>query len=278
MYAYMPFCMTNRCPESDFRVHLDMQMQTLATDPAFFGLGGVQPYRSNYVNEEILNCMGRMLRHYAIEGRTDRMLSDPYELKYIANPDFAEGAKQWQVTAAEEGSVTPGKLAGYGSVQGRYPASLQGDTFMLMRRSAKAANILSQEIKGLTTGRLYSMKLITADYADLKAGKTRQAAVPISVAVDGAALQPGGFSEPFPSDHTKAKLAPFNTKESTFWMTYHYLTFRATGPTAQLTIKDWTSDTDPGGPAGQQIMVNFVEIQPVLESGENLETQNLENP
>ena len=270
MYSYMPFCMTNRCPESDFRVHLDMQMQTLATDPAFFGLGGVQPYRSNYVNEEILNCMGRMLRHYAIEGRTDRMLTNPYELQHIANPEFAEGAKQWVVTAAEEGSVTPGKLAGYGSVQGRYPASLQGDTFLLMRRSAKAANVLSQEIKGLTPGRLYSLKLITADYADLKAGKTRNAAVPVSVAVDGAAVQPGGFSESFPSDHTKAKLAPFNTKESTFWMTYHYLTFRATGPTAQLTIKDWPSDTDPGGPVGQQVMVNFVEIQPVLESADNL--------
>jgi hypothetical protein len=50
-----------------------------------------------------------------------------------------------------------------------------------------------------------------------------------------------------------------------FWMTYHWLRFRATGPTATLTLSDWTKSGEPGGPAGQQIMVNFVEIQPVLD-------------
>jgi hypothetical protein len=48
-------------------------------------------------------------------------------------------------------------------------------------------------------------------------------------------------------------------------MTYHWLRFRAMGPTATLTLSDWTKSGEPGGPAGQQIMVNFVEIQPVLD-------------
>ena len=34
----------------------------------------VQPYRSNYVDEEILNCTGAMLRHYCIEGKTEEKI------------------------------------------------------------------------------------------------------------------------------------------------------------------------------------------------------------
>ncbi len=261
MYAYLPYCTTNRCPQADFRVHLDMQMRTLATDPAFFGLGGVQPYRSNYVNEEILTCRGKTLRHYAIDGKTERMVNDPYELRHVANPDFEEGASQWDVTAAEEGAVTPGTFAGYGNLTGRYPASSYGDTFMVMKRGAKAANVLSQEVKGLTPGRLYSLKVITGDYADLRAGKSRNAAVPVSIAVDGAAAQPGDFSQSFPSN---AAVKAFTATE-TFWMTYHYLTFRATGPTARLSISDWLKPDAPDAPLGQEVMVNFVELQPVME-------------
>lgn len=48
-------------------------------------------------------------------------------------------------------------------------------------------------------------------------------------------------------------------------MTYHWLRFHATGPTATLSISDWARPAEPGGPTGQQTMVNFVEVQPVLE-------------
>jgi len=173
----------NRCPQADFRVHLDVQMHVLATDPAFFGLWGVQPYRSNYVDEEILDCMGRLLRHYCVEGRTARMLADPYELKHVADPDFEQGLARWQAVPAEAGSVGAGKFAGYGNLQGRYPNSSIGDTFAVMTRSAKTPNTLRQELQGLKAGAVYSL----------------------------------------------------------------------TGPNRR-----------PGGPAGQQIMLNFVELQPVL--------------
>ncbi len=260
MYASLPYCSANRSPQADFRVHLDMQMELLATDPAFFGLWGVQPYRSNYVDEEILNAMGRMLRHYAIEGKTERMIADPYELRHVKDPDFQDGTKQWQTTAAEEGSIIPGTFATYGNLQGRYPLSPMGDTFTIMKRSAVASNSLGQQIQGLEKGRLYSLKLITGDYADLQAGRSRKDQQPLTIQVNGGEIQPGGFSYAFWS----GRATPFTAK-APFWMTYHWLQFRATGPTARLTIKDWPSDTDPGGPAGQQVMVNFVELQPVLE-------------
>ena len=261
MYAYLPYCTANRCPQADFRVHLDLQMQALASDPAFFGLWGVQPYRSNYVDEEILNCMGMLLRHYCIEGKTERMLSDPYELRHVADPDFREGLARWQTTSGEEGSIVAGTFAGYGGLQGRYPGGPIGDTFAVMVRSAKAANVLRQELQRLDPGRLYSLKLITGDYADLQAGRTRKDQQIVSIGVAGAEALDGGFSHPFPSCRGPK---PF-TAEAPFWMTYHWLRFRATGPTATLSISDWGRPDAPVGPLGQQMMCSFVEVQPVLE-------------
>jgi hypothetical protein len=261
MYAYLPYCTANRYPQADFRVHLDMQMQLLASDPAFFGLWGVQPYRSNYVDEEILNCMGRLLRHYCIEGKTERMLSDPYELRHVIDPDFEKGTAHWQIAAAEDGAVGAGQFAGYGTLEGRYPGGAMGDTFLRMTRSAKRPNVVSQQLQGLKAGQLYSLKLISADYGDLRAGKSRKATQTVSIKLDGAEVLPGGFSYPF---HSCRELKSF-TANAPFWMTYHYLRFRAAGPTAKLVITDWAKPDAPSAPIGQELILNFVELQPVLE-------------
>ncbi|MBU0608736.1 MAG: hypothetical protein KKI08_12690, partial [Armatimonadetes bacterium] len=261
MYAYLPYCTSNCYPQADFRVHLDMQLQLLASDPALFGLWGIQPYRSNYVDEEILNCMAMLLRHYCIEGKTDRMLSDPYELRHVADPDFAQGTAKWQVAPAEEGSITAGKFDGYGQLQGRYPVGTMGDTFLILKRSAKGPNVVSQQLQGLQAGRVYSLKVYTGDYGDLTGGKSRKDQQVLTVKLDGAELQPDGFSYPFRSCRGPQ---PFTTAQP-FWMTYHWLRFRAQGPTATLTLSDWAKAGEPGGPVGQQMMVNFVEVQPVLE-------------
>ena len=41
--------------------------------------------------------------------------------------------------------------------------------------------------------------------------------------------------------------------------------FRATGPSAQLTLSDWASPADAGGPAGQELMFNYLQVQPCFE-------------
>lgn len=261
MDAYLPYCTANRYPQADFRVHLDMQMQLLANDPAFFGLWGVQPYRSNYVDEEILNCMGRLLRHYGIEGKTARLLSDPYELRHVTDPDFEQGTTHWQVTAAEEGATGAGQFAGYGTLEGRYPPSAAGDTFLRLKRSAKRPNILSQKLQALEPGRIYSLKLFSADHGDLLSGKSRKATQTVSITLDGADVLPGAFRYPFRSCR---EVKPFTAKMP-FWMTYHWLRFRATGPTARLVITDWAKPGEPGAPIGQELILNFVELQPAME-------------
>ena len=263
MYAYLPYCTTNRLPQADFRVHLEMQLQALATQPAFFGLWGIQPYRANYVDEEIQDFTAALLRHYCIEGRTDRLLADPYELRHVADPDFAQGTAQWEVAAAEEGSVQPGTFSGYGSLEGRYPWAAYGETFLVLKRAAARPNVLSQEVKGLEPGRVYSLKVISADHQDLVNGESRETTSALSVQVANADVLPGAFACPF---HSARGPEPFTTTHP-FWMTYHWLRFRATGPTASLSISDWASDAEPGGPIAQELMVNFVELQPVFEAG-----------
>ncbi len=261
MYAYLPYCTTNRCPTADFRVHLQMQMEVLATHPAWFGLWGVQPYRANYVNEEILDYMGALLRHYCIEGNTEPLIEDPYELTHVLNPDFKNGTDHWATDPAQEGSITTDEFAGYGTLQGRYPWASMGETFLVMERSGEAPNVAAQQITGLQSGRLYSLKVITADRQDLIAGESRDAPCAVTVAVEGADVQEGAFSYPFVSARGPK---PF-TRDHPFHMVYHYVQFRATAPTARLTLSDWESADDPGGPVGQETIFSFVEVQPVFE-------------
>lgn len=260
MYAYLPYCTTNRCPTGDFHIHLQMQMEVLATHPAYFGLWGVQPYRANYVNEEIQACMGALLRHYCIEGRTEPLLTDPYELRHVLNPDF-DGTEHWQLAPAEEGSITTDRFTGYGTLQGRYPWTSIGETFLIMKRSAQRPNTVSQQITGLQPGRLYSAKLITADHQDLVAGESREPACAVTMRIEGAEVQEGAFMHPFIS----ARGPKPYTREHPFYMHYHYAEFRATGETAQLNIGDWSGEDEPGGPIGQETMASFVEVQPVFE-------------
>ena len=47
-------------------------------------------------------------------------------------------------------------------------------------------------------------------------------------------------------------------------MNYHWHVFRAQKNTATLTVSDWTTEKEPGGPIGQELMFNFIEIQPYL--------------
>ena len=51
--------------------------------------------------------------------------------------------------------------------------------------------------------------------------------------------------------------------KNTFFNFFSYV-FRAKGESATLTVSDWLNANQPGGPMGQEIFFNFVEIQPYL--------------
>jgi len=221
-------------------------------------------YYSPYVDEENLRWAGRLFRHYCIEGKTAPLGSDPYALTHIRNPDFEMGAEGWDISEAEPGAVVAKTMAGYGSLQGRYLGGTRGDTFLLTRRSAERPNTFSQEIKGLTPGRVYSLKMLTADYDNILAGRSVEKQDAVSIELDNVDLLPGPGMNKQQTFSSRTSLGKFNDKNKA-WMNFHWYVFRARGTTATLTVSDWAGPDAPGAPAGSRTMFNFIEIQPYLE-------------
>ncbi len=90
-------------PATNHKVFLDMQLNLLANDPRCLGLYGVMTYLSSYTDEETVRWMGRLFRHYCIEGKSRPYCDDPYVLPHLRNPDFEDGTSGWTVSAAEPG-------------------------------------------------------------------------------------------------------------------------------------------------------------------------------
>jgi len=244
-------------PAVDHKVYLDMQFHLVANDPAFANVAGLMTYLCSYADEETVRWAGKLFRHYAIEGRAERMTDDPYILPHLANGDFEEGTQGWEVSPAEEGGITTSSMSGFSWLEGRYPKTSQGDTFAVLKRSDKAPNRISQTLRELTPGRLYSLRLFSADLGEL--GKEQKLA--LGVNVTGAEVLPEKqLQHVFPNCYSH-HLPPYDDKNRA-WMNYHWLVFRATADQARVVIADWLDDQTPGGPVGQQIAVNFVQVQP----------------
>ena len=251
---------TNIYPNVDLKAFTDMQMNVLANDPTFFGLYGITSYLSGYSDEETIRWYGKLCRHYCIEGKTER-LTDYYELDHIDNPDFEQGLTGWTVKPAEQGSITAGVADGLSWLQGRYPTTTVGNTHMLMRRSAVAPNSVTQTIRGLKPGRLYSVKMFSGDKQEYDAGKSVKGPHAVQLAVEGAEIVEGSsFQFPFGSCYSH-HFGDFN-RDNPYFMNFYGTIFRARSETARLTITDWASPTEPGGPIGQELMINFLEVQP----------------
>ena len=247
-------------PGVDYKVYLDRQLNLLANDRRCFGIYGVMTYLSTYTEPEIVRWMGRLFRHYCIEGNTEPYCGDPLVLVHIENGDFELGLAGWQVDAAEAGGVDARTREGFSWLQGRYPTTSQGDTVLWMKRSSRRPNLVRQRIKGLEPGRLYTLRLYSGDYRDLSI----QQKLAISVTLDGAEVLPDRAQQDvFPNCYSHHH-GPFN-RDNLAWMNYHWIPFRAKGEAATLTISDWVESADPGGPAGQETMLNFMQVQPFYE-------------
>jgi hypothetical protein len=212
--------------------------------------------------------VGKLYRHYAIEGKTNMLTTDPLFLTHIQNADFEQGLEGWTLHPAEEGTIAAKRFPRYGRIEGRFmglgrPADPEhiGDTFLWMKRSERGPNTFSQTIKDLKPGRLYSMKMFSCDYNDLahpQARKQEEANKFMGhVVLDGVDIDTKrSFTEVFASG-PEPKIP--------VWITYFWKVFRAQGPTAQMTVSDWPSEQAPGAAFGQEQTFNFLEIQPYRE-------------
>jgi len=252
----------NTDPRVSFKAHLDMQMWLLANDIELAGTHGVMEYLSAYADEEYLRWYARLCRHYCIEGRRDRLCKDPYILDHISNPDFADGLDGWRVSPAGPGSITAGTMKNLGWLQGRYPNSDQGDTYCRMTRSADRPNTISQVIRNLTPGRTYSVKMFVADQKHMTAQQTHA----VAVNVDNAEIvAERSFVHVYKNCYSHWLNEAEQKAGKWRWFNYHFKVFRAKGASARITLSDWQTPKTPGGPAGQQLILNFIEIEPYFE-------------
>jgi len=251
----------NVVPQANHKVFLDMQFNLVATAPEGWGAYGLMSYGTPYADEETIRWTVRLFRHYGIEGATERASSDPYDSsRHLANGDFAEDTGHWTLSPAEPGSIRRVHVGHYGYLQGRYPTTPDGDTALLMVRSAKGPNSFSQEIRNLEPGRAYTFRMITGQYGDL----TKKEKHAVRIDLDGVELIPERcFSYVFHSNYSQ-RYGRYDSKNPA-WMNYHWILFRARSPTARLTVSDWRSEEAPGGPIGQGLMYNFLQVHPYFE-------------
>jgi hypothetical protein len=231
-----------------------MQMHMMANDPAFTGLYGVMAYQGPRAEPEIICWLGQLYRHYCIEGRTE-LLSKQYGyslmLNHLKNPGFAEGRTGWNFSPAEEGSI---RLASVSDLPFEKKYLPKGDNVLLMKRSARKPNSITQEIRNLQPYRLYSLRMLSCDIKDL----TTQQKYAVSIKLKGVeVIDSESLQEVSVGDGSNAPRACWN---------HHYRVFRATADTAEIEISDWAGDTTPGGPVGQEVLCDFIQIQPLFEA------------
>jgi hypothetical protein len=258
----------NKQPNVDYHVWMDQQMNLAANHPVLAEIAGLEWWTSVLADEETVRFVGKLYRHYAIDGKTEMLTREPLFLSHIQNADFEKGTEGWTFHPAEEGSIAAKNFPRYGRIEGRYmglgrPADPEhiGDTFLWMKRSANRPNTFSQTIKNLEPGRLYSMKMFSCDYNDLinpKAKKFEEASKFIgSVVLEGVEVDAKrSFAEMYSSNPEP----PIPV-----WITYHWKVFRAVSTTARLVVSDWLSPKEPGNAFGQEQTFNFLEIQPYRE-------------
>jgi hypothetical protein len=263
----MPPGSINKQPNVDYHVWMDQQMNLVANDPTLANIAGLNWWTSSLADEETVRFVGKLYRHYAIEGRTDMLTHDPLFLRHIRNADFEHGTGGWVLHPAEPGSIAVKSFPRYGRIEGRYmglgrppdPEHI-GDTFLWMKRSAKGPNTFSQTIKDLQPGRLYSFEMLVCDYNDLvtpKPRKVEEAKSISAVLIEGANVDTTrSFTEVYASS-PEPKIP--------VCITYHWKIFRAKTTTATLTISDWQDPNKPTAPFGQEQAFNFLEIQPYHE-------------
>ncbi|MBI4662246.1 MAG: hypothetical protein HY735_25790 [Verrucomicrobia bacterium] len=261
----MPPGSINKQPNVDYHVWMDQQMNLAANHPALSDIAGFEWWTSVLADEETVRFVGKLYRHYAIEGRKEMLTKDPLYLTHIQYADFEKGTEGWTLHPAEAESIAAKSFPRYGRIEGRYmglgrPADPEhiGDTFLWMKRSEKGPNTFSQTIKHLEPGRLYSMKMFSCDYQDLvnpKAKKLEEASKFIgTVVLEGVDVD---AKRSFTEVYSSSPEPPIPV-----WITYHWKVFRAAGRTAKLTVSDWRSAKEPGDTFGQEQTFNFLEIQP----------------
>jgi len=111
------------------------------------------------------------------------------------------------------------------------------------------------------------VRIWIGDYAELTAGASKDEERAVSLRVEGAEVWDDWYRTQLFKGNVytfKSHFAPFSY-QNRYHFKIHQVIFRAKGPTARLVISDWSSDAEPGGPVGQELMFNNIDVHPYLE-------------
>lgn len=263
----------HRVPQVDEKVLMDRVFHRLATDPDFADVAGVG-FSTPACNEELFRWTLAERRHYALDGSTESLAERhgfPYFPETVTDGDFLKGLSCWQVEAAEEGAVTASRRAGFAQeVQRRNCAGPdEGNTYALLRRSAKGPNRLSQTIGNLVPGRLYALEFATSDYADvLNPGSIETPDLALCAEVVGGVFDDFLAIRPVYGNPRAKPGRPAQRPTATRVMDTR-LVFRATAREARLVFSDWTNETTPGGAVGRTVTLNYISVNPYFAPTED---------
>ncbi len=258
-------------PDYNYKVLVEAQMALVANDPAFEGIAGVGIWAARYMDNDVLRWYARLVRHYLIEGKTKRLGRDPLILRHLQNPGFERGDSSWKIESAAPGSAEIRDSSILPYTKRSWSAVPEKEKVLYTRRDPNRPNRISQTLHELTPGRVYHISVYTQDL------NHTDKAVPIEVGIqiDGAELLPEHSLEKTSVIPAKEKQAGANVQSepvafdmpdtgTRLKMAWHHSRrlFRATTPTAELTLSDWPSDQPPSEGVGQELIWDFIEVAP----------------
>lgn len=171
VFMQVPIISIHSHPEADFKAHLDLQCQILATDPAFDNISCVGGWGTYYADEENHRWFYRLMRHYFVEGRTDSLAEEygfPYIPAHLDNGCFADGFADWTV----DGAVTVEKFPGFGFANlGVLVREAALDNAAVFHKNGGNTSAVSQVLKNLEPGRRYCLQFVTMDADDVRTRK-----------------------------------------------------------------------------------------------------------
>ena len=111
----------------------------------------------------------------------------------------------------------------------------------------------------------HAQSTVVADHGDISRGLSRPLEPTFTVKLGNIELlKDECVDSPFVNNYGHS-WRKFNRQHRAHFI-YVWRVFRAKGTTADLTVSDWKSDAEPGGPIGQELMFSFVEVQPYLSA------------
>ena len=254
----------NIYPGTDIKYIMDYFFWKFANDPELKGIFAIGCYDINNCDEERVRWIGRLMRHYCVEGKTD-LLSRKYGI--VCNPghlkdgDFEQGFDNWQSVPAEPGSLVPWYRKHYGPLKQLRQSEEGGlgDHAARFICSARAPNKLSQKLTGLVPGKKYSLCFVTADEEDIIKPMAKKPPVFFDAKISDSKIIPQlGYIFKKPADGSRRiRQRP--------QICNHKLVFIPDKAEVTVTFSDWSDGKMPAEGIGRKRVLNFVSVCPYFD-------------